>query len=250
MILSGIDLLMDQIIKSKYIVALIGAGMSTNAGITDFRGPKGLYNRKDIPADKLFDIEYFRQDPTLFYTYIGELLDSFLNAKPTRGHLLLKKLEDLGKLKMVVSQNIDGLHQKAGIKNIIDIHGNFEKNHCVSCMKEYASDDKFRQIILQFKNKKELPLCPSCGGVLKPDVVFFGEPVKDLELALTEVQKADLLIAIGTSLTVYPVSTLPSYLSDTARLAIINSTDTPYDSKAKIIINEDIDTVAEKLKFN
>jgi len=177
-------------------------------------------------------------------------LDSFLNAKPTRGHLLLKKLEDLGKLKMVVSQNIDGLHQKAGIKNIIDIHGNFEKNHCVSCMKEYASDDKFRQIILQFKNKKELPLCPSCGGVLKPDVVFFGEPVKDLELALTEVQKADLLIAIGTSLTVYPVSTLPSYLSDTARLAIINSTDTPYDSKAKIIINEDIDTVAEKLKFN
>lgn len=250
MILKGMDLFMDLIMKSNYIVALTGAGISTNAGIPDFRGPKGLYSRKDIPAEKIFDLNYFREDPTLFYKHIGELLNKFKKAKPTKGHLFLKKLQDLGKLKAVVTQNIDGLHTKAGNSNVIEIHGNFNKFICVNCNHEVTSEDKgYAEILTKIKEKK-VPKCKKCKkGALKPNVVFFGEYVRDLEIALTEVQRADVLITMGSSLSVYPASTLPSYVRDESKLIIINSQDTPYDVKAKVVLHDDIDDVVEKLKI-
>lgn len=249
MILTGIDLLMNLLMNSKYIVSLIGAGISTNAGIPDFRGPKGIYNQKNIAADKIFNINYFKQDPSQFYSHMSELITIMLNATPTKGHLFLKKLEDLGKLKMTISQNIDGLHKKAGIKNYIDVHGNFEKFICLNCNKEYPINDEIIDLIKNFNNNKIFPKCKECEGILKPDVVFFGEPVKMLELALTEVQKADLLLTLGTSLQVYPVDQLPSYISENAKLVIINNTETKYDDYAKLVLHDDIDYIVEKLKI-
>jgi NAD-dependent deacetylase len=249
MILKGMDLFMDLIMKSHYIVALTGAGISTNAGIPDFRGPNGLYNRKDIPSDKIFDFEYFKEDPSLFYTHIHELISLFDKAKPTKGHLLLKKLEDLGKLKTVVTQNIDGLHQKAGNTNVIELHGNFEKFYCINCNNEVLSDNPVYKDILSSVKSRKVPKCEKCGNAMKPNVVFFGEYVRDLEKALTEVQKGDMLICIGTSLTVYPAAMLPGYLHDQSKLVIINQQDTPYDEKAKVVLHEDIDGVVDKLKI-
>lgn len=249
MILQGIDLFMELVMKSGYIVALTGAGISTKAGIPDFRGPNGLYSRTDIPADKMFDIGYFKNDPSLFYDHFSGLIETFENAIPTKGHLFLKKLETLGKLKAVITQNIDGLHKKAGNTNVIELHGNFEKFYCVDCNNEIAAGNTlYPEIIIGMKSKK-VPRCKKCGGILKPNVVFFGEYVRDLEKALTEIQKADLMITLGTSLTVYPASTLPSYLPDGSKLVIINEMDTPFDSTAKVILHEDIDTVVDKLKI-
>jgi NAD-dependent deacetylase len=249
MVLSEIDLLMDLLMKSKYIVAITGAGISTNAGIPDFRGPGGLYSREGIPGEKIFNLEYFKENPSLFYEAMPDLLHLFLEAKPTKGHCFLKKLEDLGKLKTVITQNIDGLHKKAGNSYTIELHGNFEKFYCLNCYQEiFEADEAYREILNNIESKKT-PLCKKCGGIIKPNVVFFGEYVRDLEKALTEVQKADLLLVIGSSLTVYPAATLPSYLDDTAKLAIINQMETPYDSKAKVVLHEDIDSIAEKLKI-
>jgi NAD-dependent deacetylase len=238
---------MDLIMKSNYIVALTGAGISTKAGIPDFRGPNGIYSRKDIPSDKIFDYNYFHEDPTLFYSYIYELLELFQKAKPTKGHRWLKKLQDLGKLKTVVTQNIDGLHLQAGNNQVIEIHGNFNKFYCMQCNHEVNVKDEEYSIIMDKVKAKSVPYCEKCGGTYKPNVVFFGEYVRDLEKALTEVQKADLLITIGTSLTVYPAAMLPGYLADTSKLVIINNDETPYDTKAKVVLNDDIDVVVDQL---
>ena len=178
MILEGMDLFMDLIIKSNYIVALTGAGISTNAGIPDFRGPNGLYSKKDIPADKIFDLNYFREDPGLFYTYIPELLNEFDKARPTKGHLFLKKLEDLGKLKTIITQNIDGLHTKAGNANIIEIHGNFNRYYCLECNSEVLSTDSDFEDFKNIIREKKVPKCKKCNGTMKPNVVFFGEYVR------------------------------------------------------------------------
>lgn len=243
--LEGLDLLMKYISKAKYIVALTGAGISTSAGIPDFRGPNGLYANPDIQGEKLFGIDYFKKDPAFFYKNIADIFETILKAEPTKGHILLKKLEDMGKLKTVITQNIDGLHQKAGNSYVLEIHGNFETFYCINCNTEVAIDSKITKTV----KSKKAPKCKSCGGTLKPNIVFFGEPVQGLEKALTEMQKADLLIALGTTLTVYPVSTLPSYIADDTKFAIINMGNTPYDHKADIVINEDINIVAEKTKF-
>jgi NAD-dependent deacetylase len=247
--LEGIDLVMELIVKSNYIVALTGAGISTNSGIPDFRGPRGLYARKDIPFERLFSIDYFKENPSFFYENFAEVLNLIINALPNKGHYFLKKLEDLGKLKCVVTQNIDGLHRKAKNSNVIELHGNLEKFVCINCLKDFPSPSEEYNNFLTLAMNKKVPECPECKGTLKPDVVFFGEYVHDLEKALTEVQKADLLITLGTSLTVYPASTLPSYIGEKAKLIIINNQETPYDEVATVVINEDIDTVVDKLKI-
>ncbi len=249
MMLQGIDLFMDFIMKSDYIVALTGAGISTGAGIPDFRGPDGLYSRTDILADKMFDVAYFKKDPVLFYDYFSSLVELFEKAVPTKGHVFLKKLESLGKLKSIVTQNIDGLHKKAGSSNVIELHGNFDKFYCTECYNEILRDNPLYDKIYSDMKLKKPPKCARCGGYLKPNVVFFGEYVRDLEKALTEIQKSDLLITMGTSLTVYPASTLPSYLPDSSKLVIINEMETPFDAKAKVVLHEDIETVVSKLKL-
>jgi len=247
--IEGLDLLMELIVKSKYIVALTGAGISTNSGIPDFRGPKGLYSRQDLAFEKLFSIEYFRENPMFFYSNFSDILSSISNASPNKGHLFLKKLEDLGKLKVVITQNIDELHKKAGNSYVIELHGSLSKFICLSCNNEVNRDSEDYKHIIEKALSKNIPHCSECNGILKPDVVFFGEYVHDLEKALTEVQNADLLLTIGTSLTVYPANTLPSYINEAAKLVIINNQPTPYDERAKVVLNDDIDTIVDKLKI-
>ncbi|MGC8765317.1 MAG: SIR2 family NAD-dependent protein deacylase [Brevinematia bacterium] len=245
----ALDVFMELIVKSNYIVALTGAGISTNSGIPDFRGPGGLYSREDLPFERLFSIEYFRGNPFFFYSNFSEILKSINNALPNKGHLFLKKLEDLGRLKVIITQNIDELHKKAGNSCVIELHGNLSRFVCLSCNNEVKRESDEYSLILDKALLGNVPACFKCGGVLKPDVVFFGEYVHDLEKALTEVQRADLLLTMGTSLTVYPASTLPSYISETAKLVIINNQPTPYDEKAKVVLHDDIDTIVEKLKI-
>ncbi|MCX7821718.1 MAG: NAD-dependent protein deacylase [Brevinematales bacterium] len=245
---SELDILMELIVKSSHIVALTGAGISTNSGIPDFRGPNGLY-RGNNEFEKLFSIEYFREHPNFFYSNFNEMFHKIKNANPNKGHMFLKKLEDMGKLKVIITQNIDGLHKKAGNTNVIELHGNLEKFICISCYHLIENDtEQYKKAIDKMSNK-DVPHCEKCNGILKPDVVFFGEYVHDLEKALTEVQKADLLLTIGTSLVVYPASTLPSYIDEKAKLVIINREPTPYDEKAKVVLYEDIDVIADKLKI-
>jgi NAD-dependent deacetylase len=226
------------LLNSKKIVAITGAGISTSAGIPDFRGPNGLYSRKDIPAEQLFDIDYFRTDPSLFYSHINDLWEPFVSAKPTIAHCALASLEVKGILDVVITQNIDGLHHKAGSKNVISAHGNFEEFICMSCGKTTTDIESIRKVVVA----KQIPRC-SCNGVLKPQVVFFGEAVLGMDRAVASVSHADLLLVVGSSLVVHPVASLPRYKKQDTPLVIINKGDTPYDAYADIKIESDIDSV-------
>jgi NAD-dependent deacetylase len=230
--------------KSKKIVALTGAGISTSAGIPDFRGPHGLYSRKDVPAELLFDIGHFRKDPSLFYSFIGELWESFLTAKPSIAHKTLAALEKKGALSAVVTQNIDGLHHRAGSRNVIPVHGDFESFICVTCG---SKTEDVMNIFAQVKEKK-IPYC-ACGGVMKPNVVFFGEPVFGMNAAIEFVQSADLMLVIGSSLAVFPAASLIHYKPHNCPLVIINKGETPNDREAAIKIEDDIDSIFSKLSL-
>ncbi|HOF34546.1 MAG TPA: Sir2 family NAD-dependent protein deacetylase [Spirochaetota bacterium] len=238
--MEGAEKLAELIRQSEKIAVLTGAGISTSAGIPDFRGPEGLYSRKDIDAEKLFDINYFHYNPNLFYEAIPEFYEGCEKARPTSGHNFIKKLEDNNKLYLLVTQNIDGLHEKAGSTNVINIHGNFKKFICIKCSSEFPENETIKASV----KASRVPICPKCGGVMKPTVVFFGESVIGFEEAASRIQKADLFIAIGSTLMVNPAAILPQYLSHDASFAIINKGKTPYDSIADINIQEDIDTVA------
>lgn len=242
--MNKIKILNKLIIQSRNIVALTGAGISTNCGIPDFRGPKGLYSRTDIPTDKLFDINYFRKDPSLFYTHIGKFWRDCMHATPSKGHFFLNDLEKAGKLDAIITQNIDGLHNKAGNKNIIDVHGNFNEFKCINCSYTCPPTEKMLNLVLN----KNIPQCEKCGNPLKPTVVFFGEAVPGMDKALEYITSCDLFIALGTSLVVYPVAQLPMYLNPNTKFIIINMGETPYDEKADLIFNDDIDNIIKYLK--
>lgn len=238
-----INKLQKYINDAQFIVAITGAGISTNSGIPDFRGPNGLYSRKDIAVDKLFDIDYFKTDSSLFYNNIGDFWKDCKNANPTAGHSFLKKLENTGKLKVIISQNIDGLHEKAGNENIINVHGDFNNFQCINCHSLYVTTEEiYNQVI-----NKKAPTCKKCGNILKPEIVFFGEQVPGIPEAIKFIRQADLLLAIGTSLVVYPVASLPEYLSPHAKMCIINKGATPYDNQANIVIDNDIDHILSQL---
>ena len=233
----------DKIISgSKRIAALTGAGISTSAGIPDFRGPKGLYSRRDIPAELIFDIDHFRRDPSLFYTHIGPLWKSFVEASPTEGHRFLARLESDGKLAGIITQNIDGLHEKAGSKKVIPIHGDFRSFICVKC----GSSTEELDAVFETTMEGDVPRCKKCGGALKPAVVFFGEQVNGVEEAVELMRSADAVLVIGSSLVVYPAAALPRYRSSQAKLVIMNRGATYLDNKADCVIDEDIDTFLER----
>ena len=189
--------------NSSRIVALTGAGISTAAGIPDFRGKNGIYTTKKYPPD-VFDIDRFDRDPSAFYGFAKDFIEFGEKLEPTFTHRWLAGLEAAGKLGCVITQNIDGMHQRAGTKNIIELHGGFDKSYCRNCSAEYG--------FAELKNKireEKIPKCVRCGGVIKPDIVFFGEPVKRVREAEQIVRDSDLLFVIGTSLTVYPAAALP-----------------------------------------
>jgi len=205
----------ELILQARNTVVLTGAGISTNAGIPDFRGPQGLYTSRLYDPEKVFDIDYFLKDPKPFYEFAHDFIALESTIKPTAAHFALARLEGAGRIKGVITQNIDGLHQKAGSQKVLDMHGDFLNSHCLRCRKTYNYDE-LRSMVLQHV----IPHC-SCRGVIKPDIVFFGEDVKYYHQALELSQNADLFFVIGTSCAVYPAASLPQFVP--GKIVIVNN---------------------------
>jgi len=199
---------------SESIVALTGAGISTAAGLADFRGPEGLYVTHRYDPDKVFDIDAFLRDPLPFYEFTRDFLGVIDTIQPTFTHRFLAALEAEGSLKAVVTQNIDPLHSQAGSREVISVHGGYWTSHCLWCRKTFAFEEMRRKV-----SAEPVPHC-SCGGVIKPDVVFFGENVRDLDKALQAIESSDLLLVLGSSLTVHPAAGLPRHAP--GAVAVVN----------------------------
>ncbi|MCL2213996.1 MAG: NAD-dependent deacetylase [Treponema sp.] len=235
--------LFSLIKESKYCVALTGAGVSTLSGIRDFRGKNGLYN--DTDAEKIFDISYFEKDPSLYYSKAGSFIYNLGEKEASIVHTVLGRFEQRGYLKALITQNIDLLHQKGGSKNMIEIHGSPETHYCLRCAGIRVGYEEAAVVV----RMGEMPKCPSCGRVLKPAITFFGEslPADALRRAVTESQQADLMLVLGTSLTVHPAASMPEYtLRNGGRIVIVNNMPTPLDSRAFLHL-DDLGTVFEEL---
>ena len=193
----------DMIRVASRVVALTGAGISTSAGVPDFRGPEGLYITGKYDPDTTFEVSGFLRDPTPFFAFTRDVLGLVAGLRPTFTHRFLADLEAGGTLRTVVTQNIDPLHQKAGSKNVIPVHGGYWTSHCVACRSVFSLGE-----LIDLLDSDEVPRC-GCGGVVKPDVVLFGEPVYAMDEAIAAVGKADLLLVLGSSLSVYPAGWLP-----------------------------------------
>jgi NAD-dependent deacetylase len=203
----NLDLFIKLFNKSHHTVILTGAGISTSCGIPDFRSDKGLYSSKEYKnPDKIFDIDYFFENPSFFYSFYKNFLPFTEKANPSFTHYFLSDLEKRGKINQIITQNIDFLHQKSGSENVYELHGSINKNYCYKCKKEFSLE----HIIYNLKFDI-VPLCETCKLPIKPDIVFFGEPIKDYEKSLKQVEKCDLLIIIGSSLSVMPAGYLPYY---------------------------------------
>lgn len=234
-----------EIIRSSdNIVAFTGAGASTESNIPDFRSDKGLYRKEKeeygYPPEVMLSHSFFIRHPDKFYEfYKKEIIHK--DALPNQCHIALAKLEEIGKVKAVITQNIDGLHQKAGSRNVLELHGSIYRNYCISCKKFFNLD----YII----NSNELvPRCDRCKGIIKPDVVLYEEPLDPdiLEDSITYISEADCLIVIGTSLVVYPAAGLIEYYKKN-KMIIINKSTTPYDWKANVIIRENAGTTMKRI---
>ena len=238
--MDDVKLLKRMIDEANYIVFFGGAGVSTDSGIKDFRGKNGLYTKKydSYPPEYLLSERCFYNDTKLFFDNYKENMNC-LAAKPNITHKYLKKLEDKGKLKAIITQNIDGLHQKAGSKSVYELHGTVMNNYCTKCGKKYDAKYVFES--------KDIPKC-SCGGIIKPDVVLYGQmlPEKDYNQSIVHISKADLLIVAGTSLLVHPACDLVE-MFDGKKLVIINDSPTPYDYKADLVIRKQLKEVFENL---
>ena len=222
--------LVELVSCSKHCVALTGAGISTLSGIPDFRGPDGLYHRKDIDADKIFDVHYFLRDPTYYYSHAGDFLYNLDEKQPNIVHTTLARLEEKGILKAVITQNIDLLHQKAGSRTVYELHGSPLHHHCLQCGAEYSFEE-----IAPYARRGNTPNCDKCNGIIKPDIVFFGESLPEDALAQSEqhARKADLMLVLGSSLTVYPAAAIPEVtLQSGGKIVIINASPTHLDRHA------------------
>lgn len=226
--------------ESNNIVFFGGAGVSTESGIPDFRSKDGLYNQKyDYPPEEILSHTFFMNNTEEFYKFYKDKMNS-LKYKPNITHIKLAELEKEGRLKAIVTQNIDGLHQKAGSKNVYELHGSVLRNYCMNCHKFYDAEYVFSAL--------EIPKC-ACGGTIKPDVVLYEEGLDHdtMVKALLAIQDADLLIVGGTSLTVQPASGLLSYFRG-RNLVLINKDSTEYDSFANLVINEPLGKVFENIE--
>lgn len=237
----SIKKLQKMIDESSNIVFFGGAGVSTDSGMKDFRSKDGLYNVKsDQPAEYMLSSTCFYQEPEKFYDYYKSNMNS-TKYKPNITHEYLAKLEKTGKLKAIVTQNIDGLHQKAGSKNVLEVHDTVEKNHCLKCNKFYSSAYVF--------DSTGIPKC-ECGGIIKPDVVLYGEMLPETYItAQRYIYEADMLIVAGTSLVVEPASSLVK-LFHGKNLVILNNEKTPYDTRANLVIHHNLKDIFSKLKIN
>lgn len=241
MINENINKLQNIINKNNNIVFFGGAGVSTESGIPDFRSQDGLYNQKyDYPPETIISYSFYIKHPEEFYKFYRDKM-LCLNAKPNPAHIKLAQLEKIGKIKAIITQNIDGLHQMAGSKNVLELHGSVHRNYCISCGKFYNA-----QFIL---NSKGIPKC-ECGGIIKPDVVLYEESLNEdvLIKSVNYISNCDVLIIGGTSLNVYPAAGLIQYFNGNT-LVLINRDSTPFDYKADIIIHDNIGEVFNFIKI-
>lgn len=231
-----------QLINSaKNIVVLTGAGISTNAGIPDFRGPQGLYVTRRYDPDTIFDIDFFQTNPQPFFDFASDFLTLENKIKPTFTHQFLAQLENSGKLKAIITQNIDSLHQRAGSKNVFEMHGSFWTNHCLRCKNAFTFDVMKEKIFTD-----EIPRC-NCGGVIKPDIVFFGESVKYYTEAIDLAEKADLFFVIGTSCVVHPAASVPQFCS--GDVVVVNQQDLAIKLNNIVLhVKEDMDNFFQLVK--
>ena len=222
---------------SRKTVFLGGAGVSTGSGIPDFRSSRGLFSRSGaaISYEEMLSIDYFLAHPEEFYEFYKSSM-LYPQASPCPAHIALARLEAQGLLDTVITQNIDGLHQKAGSRRVLELHGSAHRNHCMSCGRRYSMED-----ILALPG---VPRC-SCGGMIRPDIVFYGEPLDDriLAQAAQAVSGADLFIVGGTSLAVYPAAGLVRFMKPGGKLCLINRDPTPQDSAADLLLREDLGRV-------
>lgn len=226
--------------KASFIAALTGAGISTNAGIPDFRGPRGLYVTKKYDADRIFDIGYFFKDPHPFFEFARDFVALEKKITPTATHYFLRNLEKAGKLKGVVTQNIDALHYKAGSQNVHEMHGSIWNSCCCQCGREYSYAQMKKKLF-----KEKVPHCP-CGGVIKPDIVFFGENVKCLDESFALAQQSDLFFVIGTSCVVFPAAMVPQYVS--GNIVVVNKGDVHLKAvNIALSVQSDIDVFFKKV---
>ena len=233
------ETLKKWISESDNIVFFGGAGVSTESGIPDFRSVDGLYNQKwKYPPETILSASFFRRYPEEYYRFHREKL-VIDGVKPNRAHLALARLEQEGKLRAVLTQNIDGLHQAAGSKNVLELHGSILRAYCSKCRKPYPAD--------LMNHGQGLPRC-SCGGVIRPDIVLYEEPLDQdvLTSAINYIRNAEILIVGGTSLNVYPAAGLINYYQGN-KLVLINLSETPYDSCADLVIHEKIGEVFSRI---
>ena len=234
-----INKLKEAIKQSQNIVFFTGAGMSTDSGIPDFRSATGLYTN-NLRAEEIISHSYFVSNPKEFYDFYKHKM-VFEDAKPNYGHEYIAELEKQGKNVIVVTQNIDGLHQMAGTKKVYELHGSIHRNYCMKCHKFYP--------LSKVVNSKDIPVCDECGGMIKPDVVLYEEGLdyETIEGAVNAIQNADLLVILGTSLVVYPAASFIQYFRG-KYLAIINKSETPKDKMCDIVIHDGISETFKKIK--
>ena len=237
----------DLILHTGNVVVFTGAGVSTESGIPDFRSPGGIWTRFD-PED--FTIQKFLSSPETRKKQWQILLEGGLiaNAEPNRAHLAIAELEEIGKLDCIITQNVDNLHQKAGNsqEKVYELHGNMRWLKCMSCGERYPVGD----VVERFRKNEEVPDCSRCRGILKPDVVFFGEmlPERILKEATIHANGCELMIVVGSSLVVYPAAYMPMYAKEAgAKLAIINNTPTSFDDIADVVIHHSAGLVMERI---
>lgn len=235
--------LYDYIKNSQSIVFFGGAGVSTESNIPDFRSSSGLYEIKSkykYEPEVMLSHSFFEKHTEEFFKFYRDKM-IYAEAKPNAAHKALAKLEAIGKLKSVITQNIDGLHQEAGSKEVIELHGSVHRNYCVGCGKSYSLD----YII---KSKSTVPICEICKSVVRPDVVLYEESLKEetIEKAIYDIARAEILIVGGTSLVVYPAAGLIRYYRG-KKLILINKSSTAYDGLASLAINDSIGNVLDNV---
>ncbi len=234
--------LKEWIDGSDNIVFFGGAGVSTESGIPDFRSENGIFqavNEYGVRPEVILSHTFFERNPEVFFKYYKKTL-LYPEAKPNDCHKALAKLEEMGKLKAVITQNIDDLHQKAGSKNVLELHGTLYQNYCLKCGKKFE---------LEYVTAEEgVTRCDACGGIVRPDVVLYEENLNGhtLERSVDFISKADVLIVGGTSLNVYPAAGLLNYYRGN-KLVLINKSTTPYDNKASLVIAENIGEVFRRI---
>lgn len=236
---NGAERLREAVANSRRIVFFGGAGVSTESGIPDFRSQDGLYAAKyDVPPETILSADYFRTHTEDFYRFYRDKM-LYLGAEPNTVHRKLAEWEREGKLLAVVTQNIDGLHQRAGSKNVFELHGSVLRNRCTACGKQYGVE--------AVVTSDGVPRC-SCGGVIKPEVVLYGEPLDEAVVngAVRAISRADLLIVAGTSLTVYPAAGFLRYFKGNC-LALVNRDETPFDSECDLVLHETLGKVFSEL---